>query len=104
MQDLAVIVHSQDGLIDNIESAVEVTEQKTREAGSELSKVSACPCGGIFCACAAPLGLTACFSLPQAAEYQRKTRKLTVCLFAIMIILVGIIIVYLMRNQIFGNR
>ena len=42
MQDLAVIVHSQDGLIDNIESAVENTEQKTREAGSELRKVRRC--------------------------------------------------------------
>ena len=43
MQDLAVVVHSQDDLIDNIESAVDRTVDQTKAANTELVKVR-CPC------------------------------------------------------------
>ena len=41
MQDLAVVVHSQDDLIDNIESAVDRTVDQTKAANTELVKVRA---------------------------------------------------------------
>jgi syntaxin 7 len=59
--------HVQDDLIENIEQHVESTVDKTDEAGKELTK---------------------------AAEYQRKSRKVTLCIFGILIILLGAIILW----------
>lgn len=59
--------HVQDDLIENIEQHVESTVDKTDEAGKELTK---------------------------AAEYQRKSHKVTLCIFGILIILLGAIILW----------
>eukprot|EP01046_Picozoa_sp_COSAG06_P018090 COSAG06_NODE_1248_length_10110_cov_19.070223_4_plen_167_part_00 len=65
MQDLAVVVHTHDGLIDNIEQAVEQTVEGTKAAGQELTK---------------------------AEGYQKKSRKVILCIFPILIIALAIVI------------
>ena len=62
----AVVVHTQDGLIDNIEQAVEQTVEDTKAAGSELTK---------------------------AEGYQKKSRKVILCIFPILLIVLGAVIV-----------
>ncbi len=68
MQDLAVVVHTQDGLIDNIEQAVEQTVEDTKAAGQELTK---------------------------AEGYQKKSRKVILCIFPILLITLGAVILKL---------
>ena len=65
MQDLAVVVHTHDGLIDNIEQAVEQTVEGTKAAGAELTK---------------------------AEGYQKKSRKIILCIFPILVIAMGAVI------------
>ena len=70
MQDLAVVVHTQDGLIDNIEQAVEQTVEDTKAAGQELTK---------------------------AEGYQKKSRKVILCLFPILVITLGVVILLIWK-------
>lgn len=70
MQDLAVVVHTQDGLIDNIEQAVEQTVEGTKAAGAELTK---------------------------AEGYQKKSRKIILCIFPILVIAMGAVILFALK-------
>ena len=72
MKDLAVVVHSHTELIDNIESNVENTVDKTSEAGTQLQ---------------------------QAEKYQQGNRKLMCCLFQLLLIVVaGLILLLLFKK------
>ena len=95
MQDLAVVVHSQDDLIDNIESAVDRTVDQTKAANTELVKVRA-PARGCRprLSDSRPASPSSGF-LAQAEGYQKKSRKIVCCIFPILIIVVGAIIVRL---------
>ena len=71
MQDLAVVVHTHDDLIDNIEQSVEQTVEDTKAAGQELVK---------------------------AEGYQKKSRKVILCIFPILIIVLAAVIFFAVRK------
>ena len=72
MQDLAVVVHTHDGLIDNIEVAIEQTLDDTKAAGTELTK---------------------------AEGYQKKSRKVILCIFPILVITLAVCIFLIWRRE-----